>query len=536
VSARAESGDGAAGPPRGAPRDRASDGTPAAGAVPALELRGVTKRFGNVVALDGAELRVRRGTVHALLGENGAGKTTLMRVAFGMVRPDAGTLLVDGVVRRVGSPRAAMRAGIGMVHQHYSLVPAMTVAENVALGGTGRYDAAAAAARVREIGRATGLVLDPAARVAALPVGAQQRVEIVKALARDARLLVLDEPTAVLAPPEAAELLRWLREFVRTGRSAVLISHKLREVLAVADEITVLRRGRTAAALPAAGATEQTVADAMLGGGAPPRVQDAARLAPEPHRPDARPSHVTPSPSSDVRATGPARPAAAPVIAARDLRLADERGVTRVHDATFELRGGEIVGIAAVEGAGHRELLRALAGRLRPASGTLHIPADVGFVPEDRQRDAVLLDFPLYENVALRGAGARRGLTPWRALRDATARILERHDVRGGAVGGAARALSGGNQQKLVLGRELAAHPAALVVDNPTRGLDVRAAAAVHAQLREARDAGTAVVVHSPDLDEVLALADRVLALYAGTVREVPPEREAAGRAMLGVQ
>ena len=516
--------------------ERAAGGpAPEAGAPgdpPALELRGVAKRFGDVAALDGAALRVRRGTVHALLGENGAGKTTLMRVAFGLVRPDAGTLLVDGVARHFASPRAAMRAGVGMVHQHFALVPAMTVAENVALGGRGRYDAGAAAARVREIGRATGLVLDPDARVGDLPVGAQQRVEIVKALARDARILILDEPTAVLAPPEAAELLRWVRDYARAGRSVVLISHKLREVLAVADEITVLRRGRTAATTPAAGASEQTVADAMLGAGAPPRLQDTARLAPEPHPSTAPPTETSPAAATPAAA---ARAPRAAVVTARDLRLTDERGVTRVQGATFDLRGGEIVGVAAVEGAGQRELLRALAGRLRPAGGTLHLPPGVGFVPEDRHRDGVLLDFTLAENVALHGAGARRGLVPWQALREATGRLVERYDVRGGTAESPVRALSGGNQQKLVLARELAARPSVLVVENPTRGLDVRAAAAVHAQLRAARDAGAAVVVHSPDLDELLALADRVLALYAGSVREVPAEREAAGRAMLGV-
>jgi general nucleoside transport system ATP-binding protein len=496
---------------------------------PPLELLAITKRFGDVTALSGATLVVRAGSVHALLGENGAGKTTLVRVAFGMLRPDTGTLRVDGADRHLGSPAEAMAAGIGMVHQHFTLVPAMTVAENVALGGTGRYDARAAAARVREIGEATGLRVDPAARVGGLSVGAQERVEIVKALARGARVLILDEPTAVLAPAEAEELLRWVRAFAASGRSAVLITHKLREALAVADDVTVLRGGVTVASLPAAAASEETVARLMLGtaegggegeGAGPPagaaraELGEARRDAPDETR---------------GRAGGPV------VIRARDVSLADERGVVRVRAASCEIRAGEIVGVAGVDGSGQRELLRAFAGRLRPAAGTLEVPADVGFVPVDRHRDALVLTFALYENVALRGAHRRRGLLPRAALRVQTAALMAAHDVRAPGPDVAARALSGGNQQKLVLGRELAGAPPALVVESPTRGLDIRAAAAVHARLREARRAGAAVVVYSPDVDEVLALADRVLVVYAGTVRELAPDREAVGRAILGL-
>jgi len=515
----------------------------------ALELTGITKRFGGVAALDGAFLVVRPGTVHALLGENGAGKTTLMRIAFGMLRPDAGVVRVGGVERAFGSPADAMAAGVGMVHQHFALVPAMTVAENVALGGTGRYDARGAAARVREIGRATGLVLDPGARVGALPVGAQQHVEVVKALAREARVLILDEPTAVLAPKEAEELLEWVRAFAAAGRSAVLITHKLREAVAVADEVTVLRRGRTVSTLHRGGMSEDAIAGAMLGdggapegggavggravsaagedggAGAPPRVNDAGSGSFEHHRRIASATTAAPPPSSGRAA----------VLRARGVSLADERGVLRVREASCEIRRGEIVGVAGVEGSGQRELLRALAGRLQPAAGTLELPAAVGFVPEDRHRDALVLDFSLYENVALRGAHRRRGVMPWRRLREETAAIIERHDVRAPGVTVPARALSGGNQQKLVLGRELAGAPAALVAENPSRGLDIRAAAAVHERLRAVRDAGCAVVVYSSDLEEILALADRVLVVYAGTVREVARERELVGRAMLGL-
>jgi simple sugar transport system ATP-binding protein len=494
-----------------------------AGGPIALELRAVDKRFGAVQALRGADLRVRRGTVHALLGENGAGKTTLMRVVYGMVRPDAGAVLVDGAPLRAASPAAAIAAGVGMVHQHFTIVPAMTVAENVALGATGRargslrggwlHDARAAAEQVQRVATEAGLPLEPETRARELPVSAQQRLEIVKALVHDARVLILDEPTAVLAPAEARELLAWLRRFADGGRTAVLITHKLREALSVADEVTVLRRGATVATLPAAAASEDAVRVAMLG-----ELTAAA--------------HSVARPSGSGHASATRR---AVVLRARDLTVRDERGILRVRAASLEVASGEIVGVAGVEGAGQRELLWALAGRLAPAEGVLERPPEVGFVPEDRQRDALVLDFTLRENVALRGAGARRGRTPWGRIAERTARLLPEHDVRASGPETRARTLSGGNQQKLVLARELDGEPAALVAENPTRGLDVRAADTVQARLRAARDAGTAVVFYSSDLDEVLALADRVLVVFNGSVREVPRERDAVGRAMLGV-
>ena len=516
-----------------------------------VELHRITKRFGATLALDDASFALRAGTVHALLGENGAGKTTLMRVAFGMVAPDHGRLLVDGAERRFGSPADAMRAGLGMVHQHFALVPAMTVAENVALGGRGRFDRAAAAARVREIGARTGLVLDPDALAGDLALGAQQRLEIVKALARDARVLVLDEPTAVLAPAEARELLGWVRAFARAGGAAVLITHKLREALAVADDVTVLRRGRTALAARAGDVTEASLARAMLGEG---MATDAVAIAdefadefdefaeefPEPGGP--------PQGQSVADRANDHHHASAPVILrARDLVVRDARGVARLQGATLEVRAGEIVGVAAVEGAGQHELLRALAGRLPATSGTVERPDVVGFVPEDRHRDAAILDFTLAENVALGEAGRLRGWMDWGARRRTTAALLDAHDVRASGPDAPMRALSGGNQQKLVLARELAALAAlgagdaggtarALVVENPTRGLDIRAAADVAARLRAARDAGVAVVVHAADLDEVLTLADRVVVVHDGRVHEVPKDREAVGRAMLGAR
>ncbi|MBK6842965.1 MAG: ATP-binding cassette domain-containing protein [Gemmatimonadetes bacterium] len=491
----------------------------------ALEIDQLHKSFGAIEALAGASLQVREGTVHALLGENGAGKTTLMRIAYGMQRPDAGSLRVFGAPAHFRSSADAIARGVGMVHQHFTLVPAMTVAENVALGMRGRYDAATAADRVRRLGERTGLVLDPSARVETLPVGAQQRLEIVKALARDARLLILDEPTAVLAPEEADELMRWVRRFRDEGRAVVLITHKLREALAVADDVTVLRRGRTVRSGAARTLDEPTLVAALLGEDAGAGATAAATRAAAPRQ-------------GVAEHTAPQDFGAETVIASlRTVSVADSRGGVALRDASLDVHSGEIVGIAAVEGSGQHELLRLLAGRLAPTSGHLTLPANIAFIPEDRHRDAMVLDMSLVENVALRGLGARRGRMPWSALRAATAKVIERFDVRGPGAGAAGRALSGGNQQKLVLGRELADRPAMVVAENPTRGLDIRATAAVLEQLRAAADAGSGVVLYSSDLDEVLGLADRMFVVHAGQLLAVvPPTRETVGRAMLGAE
>lgn len=486
--------------------------TQAARESPALELLHVTKRYGSLVALDDASLVVRPGTVHAVLGENGAGKTTLMLVGYGMVRPDSGVVRVGGRALRLTSPLAAIAAGIGMVHQHFTLVPAMTVQENITLGGRGRLRARDMAARVNEIAERTGFALDPSARVDALPVGAQQRVEIAKALARDASLLILDEPTAVLAPSEVDDLLRWLRTYVAAGHAAVLITHKLREALAVADDVTVLRRGRVVHIGPAGAASPQQLTESMIGA----------------------------APTDDRGAVVPPLVEPAPVFVANQMSVDDRSGRRRVRSASFVIRRGELVGIAAVEGAGQRELLRALAGRCAISGGHLQRPAIVGFVPEDRHHDAVLLNRSLAENVALRGAGQRRGLLDWALMRAYTADLLRIFEVRARDTEMSVRALSGGNQQKLVLARELMASPdepvpEALIVENPTRGLDVRATNDVRRRLREACARGAAVVMFSSDLDEVLGLADRVFVLFDGTVREMSIDREAIGRAMLGL-
>jgi simple sugar transport system ATP-binding protein len=479
----------------------------------ALELSGIAKRYGTFSALDDVTLLVRPGTIHALLGENGAGKTTLMHVAYGMVPPDAGRIHLNGRETRLASPIDAISARIGMVHQHFTLVPAMTVAENLALGGHGLLRSRDMTARVRAIGERTGFALDPDALVETLPVGAQQRVEIAKALAREATLLILDEPTAVLAPAEAEELLRWLQRYVSAGNAAVIITHKLREALAVADDVTVLRRGRVALRNVASETSAEALTRAMIGTAAPEELE----------------SHPPRSHS-----TGTA------VIRAEHVMVADRAGRMWVRDATFEIHGGEIVGVAAIEGAGHRELLRALAGRQNISAGRLERPAHVGFVPEDRHHDAVLLDRSLAENVALRGVGPRRGLMDWKAVHARTTKLMQAFDVRASSARSSVRSLSGGNQQKLVIGRELEALPGelaplALVVENPTRGLDVRASVAVHDRLRTASANGAAVVVYSSDLDEVLALSSRVLVVFDGIVREMPVDRDAVGRAMMGL-
>lgn len=482
-------------------------------AADALTLADVHRTFGRTVALDGASCRVRTGTVHALLGENGAGKTTLMRIAFGLLSPDAGEFRIRGEPVRLDSSRDAIARGLGMVHQHFMLVPAMSVTENVALGGRGRLVRAQVDARVRGIGTASGLALDPAAQVAELPVGAQQRLEIVKALAHDARILILDEPTAVLAPAEAAELLRWLRRFADDGGTVVLITHKLRDAFAIADDITVLRRGRTTLAGSRAALSEADVISALTG--------DAAAAS-------AR------APAARGPLVGP------PVLALEGVSYDDARGIRRLSDVSLSVAGGEVLGVLGVEGAGQRELLRVMAGRLTPTVGRVTRPAQVGFIPEDRLEDAIIPALSLTENLLLADAGRLRGRIDHR---DATARtrgILTRFDVRAAGPSAPAGSLSGGNQQKFVIGRERAQAALALIAENPTRGLDLRAAARVLDEIAAPDgDAPPAVVLHSSDLDEVLAVASRVVVCYQGTVREVPwpddpDDRTPFTRAMTG--
>lgn len=472
----------------------------------ALELASITKRFGRMTALDAASLRARSGTVHALLGENGAGKTTLMRIAFGMLRPDSGSIMIDGIQHSFTSPGDAIDAGLGMVHQHFTLVPAMTVAENIALGGHGRFRRAQFRDVILALSARTGLAVDPDARIEDLSAGAQQRVEILKALSRDTRILILDEPTAVLTPTESRELLNKARELVSNGGTAILITHKLRDALEFADDITVLRRGSTVWSGSASEATEETLVAAMLGG---ERLHDS---------------------TTDV-----AHASGEVVLSLRNVDVHDAAGTKKLESVTLAVHAGEVVGIAAVDGNGQHELVRVLAGRVNVSSGRVDIPPIVGFIPEDRQRDALIEGFSLRDNIALLGASTRRGIMNWAAVGKQTRQLIQDYDVRASSESARAGTLSGGNQQKLIVGREIEGSQTALVAENPSRGLDVQATAAVHARIRAARDAGMAVVIYSSDLDEVLELASRVVVVHAGRVTEPPHDYESIGRAMLGV-
>jgi general nucleoside transport system ATP-binding protein len=468
---------------------------------PALELAAIHKHFGSVHALRGADFVLRSGELHALLGENGAGKTTLMRVAYGLVRPDAGRVLLGGVPRVVHSPRTARKLGIGMVHQHSTSIPALTVAENVALSAGWPVVPGRLRDRVNTLTEQVGLPLDPNAYAGRLTVALKQRLEIVKALAADARILLLDEPTSVLTPGETEELMRVIRRFIETGGAAVLITHKLDEALEKADRITVLRQGETILSGPGSSLSQGTLAEAMLG-------QSAAEVVP-----NARPQ----SGSGDT------------LIRVEALEVPRESGYgIAVRHASLLVREGEIVGVAAVEGNGQRELLRAVAGRLLPLRGRLEVVKPVGFIAEDRTTEGLIPELTLAENVVLgsedRDPWVHGGRVDWRLAREHTAELLREYEVVAPGPRAPASTLSGGNQQKLVLARELSRGPRVIVAENPTRGLDLRATATIHNRLREAAAQGAAVLVYCSDLDELLSLADRCVVVARGALLEVPPD------------
>jgi ABC-type uncharacterized transport system ATPase subunit len=471
---------------------------------PVLELAGIHKRFGSVQALRGADFVLSEGELHALLGENGAGKSTLMHVAYGLVRRDAGEVRVSGVARSIGSPREARRVGIGMVHQHFTAVPALTVAENVALAAGWAVRPRELRSRTKALSEQLGLPLDPDQRAGRLSVALKQRLEIVKALASDARILLLDEPTAVLAPAEAEELLRVIRTFTLSGRSAVLITHKLDEALRTADRVTVLRQGEVTYTGTIAGQTVESLARAMIGPS-----PDFAFLS---------------QPVSGRRARPPS---GRELIRFEALEVSRESGYgIAVRHGSLAVREGEIVGLAAVEGNGQRELLRTVAGRIMALRGRIEVTRPIGFIPEDRTSEGLIPELSLTENVVL-GLGReapwiRGGRIGWRQARDRTAELLNEFGIVAAGPDAQAGSLSGGNQQKLIVARELARKPAVIVAENPTRGLDVAAAAAIHARLRAAAAAGAAVFFHSSDLDEVLHLAERVVVVARGTITEVP--------------
>jgi general nucleoside transport system ATP-binding protein len=476
----------------------------------ALELRGITKRFGALVANDRIDLDLRRGEIHALLGENGAGKSTLMNQLYGLLRPDEGEILVGGRPAQMRSSSDAIRLGIGMVHQHFMLIPVMTVAENIVLGNEPSrgpmLDTSAAEERVRELSARYGLAVDPRSLIADVSVGTQQRIEILKALYRDAKVLILDEPTAVLTPPEIVDLLAVLRELRARGTSIIIITHKLDEVLQIADRISVLRRGKKVSTIDAAGATERGLAELMVG----------RPVLSEVERGKANPGHA--------------------VLTVDDLRVRDDREIETVRGLSFTVHAGEIVGIAGVDGNGQAELAEAIAGMRRVEGGSIRLmerdvtraspraaaEAGIGHIPQDRQRHGLVLDFSLAENGALHdyqhAPMSRYGWLQPRAMISRVKGLIERFDVRGGSPGAPARALSGGNQQKLVLAREIDLKPALLLAAQPTRGLDVGAIEFVHRQLIAQRDAGGAVLLISFELDEIFGLSDRILVMYEGTV------------------
>lgn len=469
-----------------------------------LSLHHITKRFGNVIALDDVSFAVRPGVITALLGENGAGKTTLMRIAFGLIQPDSGWITVDGIPRRLTSPAVAIGAGVGMVHQQFSLIPAMTVAENVALGGRGRYSFSTVARLLKEISLRTGLVIDPSRRVNELSNAERQKLEIIRTLAHDARILILDEPTAVLTPGDIAELFTQLKAFAQAGNSVVLITHKLADAIQHADEVTVLRHGRVVLSSTMNEASESSLATAMLGS-TPTRANPAAMISQVSQRSVASLTNV----SLDVH-----------------------DGKVLNHDINLEISSGEIVGIAALEGAA-APLLRALAGRLPPYSGQIHLPKDIGFVPENRRDEALIDDFTLTENLALAGAGPRRGLMNWDFFTIAASKVLVDFSVSARTPEVRPQQLSGGNQQRFVLGRELRNDPSLLVLENPTQGLDISASAFVHEQMKQAAGRGAGVVFYSSDIDELATLSSRILVVSPDGIESVKPDRDAIGLALV---
>lgn len=499
---------------------------------PILELRGITKRFPGVLANDHIDLTLEQGEVHALLGENGAGKTTLMNILYGLYQPSEGEIYVRGKRLTVNSPSDAIAAGIGMVHQHFMLIPVFTVAENVMLGAEsvragGILDRAAASERVRQISKEYELEVDPLSTVADLPVGVQQRVEIIKLLYRQADILIFDEPTAVLTPQEADELFKIMRSLVAAGKSIIFITHKLREVLDVADRITVLRRGKIVGATKPSEADRNKLAAMMVGREVQLEVEK-------------KPAQV-----GEV------------VLQTRDLVVVDDRRHVAVDGISLEVRAGEVLGLAGVQGNGQTELVEALTG-LRPVlSGSITIggkditrasPRQVtelgtAHVPEDRQRDGLVLAEPVSENLMLctyyQPPFARGVVLQRNAIMETATRLIETFDIRTPGPMVAAGSLSGGNQQKVIVAREFSRPIRLMIASQPTRGLDVGSIEYIHKRIVEKRDAGCAVFLVSPELDEILELSDQIAVIYRGKIVSVIPgakaSKEYVGLLMAGV-
>ena len=474
-------------------------------------MRGVTKRFPGVLANDHVDFDLRKGEVHALLGENGAGKSTLMNILYGLYRADEGQILLGGKPVTFGSAKDAIDRGIGMVHQHFMLIPVMTVAENIVLEVEPRkagvlLDYDAAVERVRDISTRFGLAVNPRAKVENISVGQQQRVEILKALYRGAEILILDEPTAVLTPQEAGELFAIIKSLQADGTSIIFNSHQLNEVLEIADRITVLRRGKMIDTVPREGATEEGLARMMVGREVLLRVEKR------------------PSDPGDK------------LLELRNVSVNDDRGLPAVREVSFDVHAGEIVGLAGVEGNGQSELIEAITGLRSADSGEVVVggrtithptarkmlDAGVGHIPEDRQRRGLVLEFTIAENIALhdynRPPDSKWGWLFPRRLIQRAASLIREFDVRGGGPQTRGGALSGGNQQKVVAAREIARDPSVLVAAQPTRGLDVGAIEYLHRRLVEERDEGRAILLISLELDEILSLSDRILVMYEGRI------------------
>ena len=489
-----------------------------------LELRDITKRFGNVLANDGVSIKVRPGTIHAIVGENGAGKSTAMRIAYGFDTADGGDILVDGEVRRIATPHDAIALGVGMVHQHFMLVEPMTVAENIVLGaetgGIASLDLGKAAEEIRALSDEFKLAVDPRATIENLSVGQQQRVELLKALYRRARLLILDEPTAVLTPQEVEEFFAILRRMREQGKTVVIITHKLSEVLAISDDVTVMRDGRVVGHVETAKTNAAELARLMVGRDVLLRVE-----------------------KTDATGDGAA------VLGVRELTVTARDGKRRLNGVSFEVRAGEIVGIAGVEGNGQTELVETLAGLTaigHTATGEVEFDGGditrlgsrarrelgIAHIPEDRHRRGLLLDFDLAENSILGDhyrkpavSGLGNVFLNDRGIRERALQVIKDFDVRPANPDLPARALSGGNQQKLIIGREFELNPKLLLVSQPTRGVDIGAIEFIHRKLVALRDAGCAVLLVSAELEEVTALADRLLIMREGrVVGEVDPK------------